>query len=226
MRSKKSCLLLFSCFLGSVNSFAHCPAESFSSYSKGLHLVKAMESKKDRIEFQLELPKSLEEALRKANSISLDGVCATFSLTESAEHIKVIATLEKTDFDKSALPLAMNEAVNIGFPSQNSGDWLLKTVPFAVVTLAKVELAPGHDHTEQLTFEASREQYEAIKKVRYIGLNGSGFFVQSIEVKDDKYYFLVHAGKETRKETIFSIGKILVGKRCTLSLPFSKDNTP
>lgn len=87
--------------------------------------------------------------------------------------------------------------------------------------MVESSIALNHQYNEKLKFKCSLEQFESIKDMKYIGLNGSGFCIQKKYQSTGSYFFIIQTGRNTRKKTLFDMRLIDVGEECTLSLPFN-----
>lgn len=75
-------------------------------------------------------------------------------------------------------------------------------------------------HTLEFTFECSEEQMKLIEQSQYVGLNGSGFYIQQKSEVDNHYSFSVHAGQNSREKTLFT-GATSLNTIFTLTLPYT-----
>jgi hypothetical protein len=207
--------------------------ESFSSYSKGLYHVSAISHDQDFVTIELMLPQNFRQRILKKMKkfpnnpiISLNGVYAQIveieSKKEHQDHFRIVTKIRHELLQKSALKnIQKGSQVSIAMASINPKKWLLDRKPIGTVIFKKGEIADGHRYREKLTFECSEDQYNQIKDRKYIGLNGSGFFIQSTHQQGKHYTFAVHAGRNTREISIFNRVKILEDTECTLTLPYT-----
>lgn len=200
------------------------PILSFSSYTKGLHPVTAISSTDESVNLTIKLPPLFESKLAKRAHLGLmlDGVYAkVITKKTEGDSFEILAAITKTAFVNSTLPqLKCGESVSIGMFSCNPKKWLLAAHPRGTVKLTNTEIAKGHTHTREFTFECSRELFELIQKVEYIGLNGSGITIKEKFHPADHHYFTVHLGKNTLEKTAFGGTDLKLGTEFTLTLPF------
>lgn len=203
---------------------------SFSSYTKGLHTISDISLSEKFAELKLCFPMCYKSKLEKriekfkSSALSIDGVYAkiTFikSTTLETEYFEIVAKVAKDIFATTTLAnLKCGAQVNIGMLSINPKKWLLDSSPVGKVKLVNSEIPEGHTHTKELTFECSKVIFEHIQKLQYIGLNASGLTIRETHNLDERYYFSIHIGRQTRETTVF--GKdLLPGTEFTLTLPF------
>ncbi|HEV8051999.1 MAG TPA: hypothetical protein VGP47_05855 [Parachlamydiaceae bacterium] len=204
---------------------------SFSSYTKGLHEVSGISVDQQFAEIKLRLPMDFQAKLEKRNEkfqcsvLSVDGVYAQISFVkpefEEPEYFEIVAKIGKDFFMNSSLPnLQQGNKVSIGMVSNNPDKWLLDSLPIGKVKLNQVEIAKDHTYTKELSFECSKDIFERIHKLQYIGLNASGLFIREPRSLDGRYYFSIHAGRNTRDTTVFGRDDLTLGTEFTLTLPF------
>ncbi|MBS0635655.1 MAG: hypothetical protein JSR37_09350 [Verrucomicrobia bacterium] len=213
---------------------APAPVKSFSSITKGLHKLTQITVNDSWGELHLCLPAAMREKLQKriqkfsTAALSIDGVYAKFSFVSTPEnknYFEVVAEVAKDIFLQSTLPnLQPGSLVNIGLPSVNPAKWLLDASFAGKVTFISRKIAEGHKHTQELTFECSKDLFERIEKLQYIGLNASGLFLKEPRTLDGRYYFSIHAGKGTREKTMLGQEELKTGTEFTLTLPFRTIN--
>ena len=208
---------------------------SYSSFTKGLTLISCVEEKDSIVEISLTFHKDFYGKFQKriekfpdAMTLSMNGVASKITKIETPndkdknDSFQVVTELANSVFLNSSLKnLHFEDKASIGMLSMNPEKYLLNGTPVGTVTLAKSEIAPGHQFTEMFTFQCSESLFRKIQNLQYIGLNGSGFVIQKTESKDGCFFFSVHTGKETREKTIFNCTHIQVGAECTLSLPYT-----
>jgi hypothetical protein len=202
---------------------------SFSSYTKGLYPY-TLNKQADSVEITLLFPEDfrpkLEKRLTKFPSLlSVDGVCAemiSFAVKkENQESFQVMTKIAKEAFSHSSLAHLQDKGlVSIGMLSHNPNKYLLTGKPGGTVSFVSGEVANGFNFREELRFECSQEQFERLSNCSYIGLNGTGLFIQGKEEVQNRFYFWVHAGKETREKSIFNKDVISTSEKCTLTLPY------
>ncbi len=202
-------------------------AESFSGYTKGLHAVKEITETDDSALFKLLIPQGLHEKLLKrfgkfsSKLVSIDGVRAEVIIDNKATSpatFEVVAKVAKDLFGASSLAKKPGE-VSLGMMSENPEKYLVEGSPTGVVHLVSSKIAPGHEHTKELTFECSKAIFDQIKELQYIGLNGSALFVRDpTKSEDERYFFSIHVGKNTQEKTVFG-QKLPEKTACTLTLP-------
>lgn len=203
---------------------------SFSSFTKGLHTISEISLSEKYAEFKLRFPinfkSKLEKRIKKfkCSALSIDGVYAKITFikptTVETEYFEIVATIAKNIFVTTALAnLKSGAQVNIGMMSTNPKKWLLDSSPLGKVKLVNTEIAKGHTHTQELTFECSKVIFECIQKLQYIGLNASGLTIREAHKLDDHYYFTIHIGRQTRETTVLG-SDLLPGTEFTLTLPF------
>jgi riboflavin synthase alpha subunit len=204
---------------------------SFSSYTKGLHIVSEISLTEEVVKLQLRFPLNFQPKLEKRNkkygcsALSVNGVYARISYvkpaTDQAEYFEVVAKVAKEFFLNSTLAtLEKGDKVNIGMISKNPKKWLLASSPVGKVRLSHMEIAKGHTYTKELNFECSKEIFERIQKLQYIGLNASGLMIREPKNLDGHYFFSVHIGKETCEKTELGKEDLKPGTEFTLTVPF------
>lgn len=203
---------------------------SFSSYTKGLHTVHEIQIDEEfaqiKLQFSSKFISKIEKRIQKFKSaLSIDGVYSEISFNEAVlpetKNIEVIAKIAKDIFTSSTLiNLKAGSKVNIGMLSNNPEKWLLDSLPIGKVKLIKVQIANNHTYTKELEFECSKDLYERIQNLAYIGLNGSGLFLRDPQNLDGHYFFSIHAGRDTRETTLLGNDNLPLGSEFSLSLPF------
>ncbi len=198
--------------------------ESFSSYTEGLYTVTHIFEDSDTVDITVRLPQKFQQKIQK-KVISLNGVKAQIKEIKleknEIDQIQVIARISKKIFlNSSLIHLHTGSKISLGMVSSDPDKWLLNGEPIGRVILRDAKIAKEHGYLEEFIFECSQDQYQQIRHLKYIGLDGSGFIIQRIEEQDKRYYLSVHAGRLTREKTIFNRNTIAIGTECTLSLPF------
>jgi hypothetical protein len=210
----------------------------FSSYTKGLcqvsEVIQDRHALRDNlVNLKLILPNEFQQKLQKriakfpnSSILSLNGVLVSkLSISEAKDDqnmkVWIIASIAMDLFLKSDLEnIEPPQNVSLGMASINPSKSLLDGTPIGKVKLKSVTVARDHTFTQELLFECSKDQYDQIKDLKYMGLNGCGFFIQQKEEVDQCYTFTVYACQRTRKKTIFNQTDISPGTECTLTLPF------
>lgn len=203
---------------------------SFSSYTKGLHIVHEIlideEFAQLKLQFSAEFLSKIEKRIQKFKSaLSIDGVYSVISFNKTllpeTKNVEVIAMIAKDIFTSSALiNLNAGNKVNIGMLSNNPEKWLLDSLPIGKVKLIKVQIADNHTYTKELEFECSKDLYARIQNLQYIGLNGSGLFLRNPQNLDGHYFFTIHAGRDTRETTLLGNDDLLLGAEFSLTSLF------
>ncbi len=210
----------------------HTPVEhvrSFSSFTKGLYSVQNIEITHDAHILTLLLPAEFHAKLLKrfakfpCSIISIDGVAAEVKVIKDSntpEHFEVIAKVAKDILSKTALDRVESESkVSLGMMSKNPEKWLIDGSPIGKVYFVSDKIADGHEHTKELTFECSEAIFQQIKELQYIGVNGSGLFVREPQSVDGRFYFSIHAGRDTREKTVFGKEDLTKEMAFTITLP-------
>ena len=197
---------------------------SFSSYTKGLYSVSDISRLDEFVEVKLRFSSTFQSKLERriekfgCSAISIDGVYAQISRFKLDT---VIAKIANELFLKSSLVNLKNgNQVSIGLLSNNPEKYLLASTPASIVTLVSVKVATGHTFTKELKFECSKDMIKHIQNLQYVGLNASGVFLRDIHQLEDHCYFSIHAGKQTRENTVFGQDNLELGREFTLTLPF------
>lgn len=210
-----------------VNTYSE--VRSYSSYTKGLYEISQIVRDDDFISFIIEVPLTfctkLEKRIKKfqVSTLAMDGVTANVIISpdRQSEQIQIIAAIAKERFLKSSLVnLREHDFVSIGLLSVNPKKYLVDARNPSVVTLHKAQKVEGHSCTMEFTFACTKEQFSQIKDLQYVGINGSGFFIQSRIENEDRYYFSVHAWQETQDKTVFNDKYPPMNTEFTLTLPF------
>lgn len=224
--------LFFLLFLG-IHSHILFGAKSFSSYTKGLYPITAVFENDQSINLYIQLPLSFKAKLEKrfekhrCSIVSIDGVCAEVTILESQKELLIFAEMDKQQFFLSSLPyLTPGSSVSIGMLSDNPEKWLLDSSPVGTVLLRHIETAPGHTYTKECLFECSKEIFNQIQSLQYVGLNGSGVFVRNPHKENGHFYFAIHAGRQTQERTLFGQDTLSSGILFTLILPFNQSQNP
>lgn len=210
--------------------------ESFSSYTKGLYEGVDIQQKELEVNLIIGISKEIfikiSKKMQNLNStaICLNGVAAEVGwivLPKGGHSYQLVARVKKEDFQSSSslVNVLQKAYISLGLLSRNSAKFLLDGQSMGTVKLVKTALAKGHTYLEELTFECSKNQYNKIKQSKYLGLDGSGFCVQAIKEVANSYYFSVHAGKATRKMTIFNQA-LSIDSKATLSFASFPVNNP
>jgi hypothetical protein len=112
--------------------------------------------------------------------------------------------------------LKNEEKASIGIQSSGEAkDFPIEGFPIGKAKLLSKQIAPGHQHTLELTFEVSvpESQFEFVRPIiqskNWIGINGSSFTVQdkgelSGEGANEKrkIQFKIHVGQQSRRQTM------------------------
>ena len=211
------------------NSVSHHDARSVSSYSKGLFKVHDLVIDNFHANFSIMLPAKLhskiERKFTKYNSriIALDGVasCAITSTPNGENSVILTSVIDRRLYENSSLVnLKKGNEINISLLSMNPEKYLLDPFSASTVHFQSAKIAKDHTHTIEFLLECSKDQYDKIKNLKYIGLNGSGFYIQSHYQEAGFYYFTVHAGRNTRENTVFGTTHHPIDTEFTLILPF------
>lgn len=205
-----------------------CPL-SFSSYTENQFPVAHISFDEPRGEafVTVIVSKKIADELRRKNVsgvASINGVCGKliFTLNDipKNEHLWLRFRMPRSQFDLSSLRfIKIGQLVSLALPSTNKSHWLVDNHSSGLVSLVRAEHDEKTD-VDHFTFECDAAQFEKIKDKSYLGLDGSGFIIQERMIVDGRYFFVVHAWKETQKKTHFSVKKIEVGFQSTLNLAF------
>lgn len=176
---------------------------SFSGYTEGLYPILATNTDVVTIGFQMKV---------SIGEIAINGLCTRVVKIEK-DHIAVQRVRE--------VAVDSLRFISISMPSSDKDLYLLDGVSHGVAILQKREKANNHAHTLRLVFEVNKQLYEEVAVLKYIGLNGSSFFVQEMIKDREKFFVSVHAGRMTREKTIFSESGCEIGEECVVSFPSS-----
>ena len=223
-------LFIFASLITIIHNYAVATqVTSFSSYSKGLHEVTDLNVKEQGVEVTLKLPNDFQAKLEKrghkwgCSAVSLDGVFAEIiqSTPKKPNHLEIKVRLEKNAFLHSSLVnLVAGDRVNIGMLSHNPKRFLLDSSLVTTVKLHHVGIAKGHQYTKEFIFECSKETFNRMQGLQYVGINASGFLLRDPRCIDGRYYFSIHAGRRTRETTLFGQEHFAPNTEFTLTFPF------
>jgi hypothetical protein len=196
----------------------------FSSYTKGLYEVLSITHENGYHQIELDFPKEFSEKLNKrsgkfnsGNYLNIDGVKGLVVDTKSEDRFYVSIRIPSGIYESSTLhALKPGEKVSIGMLSLNPNKYLIQEGPVDKVKLIEVSVAPGHEYTIELTFSASLSQADLIRNSMWVGLNGSGFYIQEYKVEADQVVFKIHAGRNTRNLSVFG-NTAVVGQEFNLA---------
>ncbi len=204
---------------------------AFSSYTKGMHPIENITKEKTYYLVDIQLPLSFEARFNKRRKkfdntlyLEIDGIPALVNTHQSMQDYLLVKTkIPAKLFTQSTLgKLKQGDRVSIGMPSLNKQKYLLENTPRGKAILTSQKIAPKHTHTQELCFETSTEHGEMLKNQKWLGLNGSGLFIQNYRLLRNKAQFWVHIGQQTRALSIFGSQDLKAGHEFNLSAAFNK----
>ncbi len=203
---------------------------AFSSYTKGRHEVVGVAHSEGNYFVDITLPLNFKEKLLKKKKyfgselwLEIDGIPGKI-IKQIEVQEKLLVTIEVVSnlFENSTINgLKKADKVSIGLQSVNEKKYLLQDHPAGKAKLIQCAIAPGHIYTQELLFETSSDLKELISASKWLGLNGSGFFIQSYSPKDDKIEFKIHVGRNTTEMSIFGTSEMQIGQEFNLTSAFT-----
>ncbi|MGD9592569.1 MAG: hypothetical protein AB7V32_08625 [Candidatus Berkiella sp.] len=203
---------------------------AFSSYTKGRHEVAEITHSQGNYFVQLALPLNFREKLLKKKMyfgselwLEIDGIPGKIvEQNEGQENILITIEIASSVFESSTIKeLKKYDKVSIGLQSSNVEKYLLQDHPVGKEKLLDCSLATGRTYTQELLFETTLDLIALISTSKWLGLNGSGFFIQSYSIKDDKIEFKIHVGSKTREVSIFGTPELLIGQEVNITPAFT-----
>lgn len=195
----------------------------FSSYTKGLFTVTCIKHDSDQVWFSFEMTEEINRKLQKKVrkfgddiTLSIDGVAASAKLNDKQSVLD--ASVQLNIYNNSTLSrIVVGDTISIGLQSKNEKKFLINHDCVSTVKFLSAQIADGHEFTQELSFQAPKSLYPLLNNSKWIGLNGSGFFLQDVTECDDVAVFKIHVGQTTRDRTIFSSKHLSSGMEFNLS---------
>ena len=220
---------------------------SFSGYTKGLFSILDIKKQDDYHFFDIKIDDFFsKKILKKISSlatkyaftqplsIEVDGIPGVYVRACSNSDDDVILGLKFTSeiVGRSTMrQLAIGTEISLGLQSFNSVKYLVgqydkdsnPKLPVGIGKIVSINIAPNHEHTQELTVEIPASLNDILAGNQCIGLNGSAFYIQSFEQGEIKSILKVHIGRDTSGKTIFGTSKMSIGQEVNITRSFHED---